>query len=53
MRPATIAVLLALATGSRPAPEFPTADRRSWIGEPVGWRSLRGHVVLLDVWTFG
>jgi hypothetical protein len=35
-----------------PAPRFPT-DPARWIGAPVTWESLRGRVVLLDVWTFG
>jgi len=38
---------------SVPAPGFPNADPRRWIGTPATWASLRGHVVLLDVWTFG
>jgi hypothetical protein len=36
-----------------PAPPFPTADPAGWIGTPATWESLRGRVVLLDVWTFG
>jgi hypothetical protein len=35
-----------------PAPRFPT-DQARWIGTPPTWESLRGRVVLLDVWTFG
>ena len=34
------------------APPFPT-DPARWIGTPPTWESLRGRVVLLDVWTFG
>jgi hypothetical protein len=34
-------------------PPFPTADPDRWIGTPAAWESLRGRVVLLDVWTFG
>jgi hypothetical protein len=34
------------------APPFP-ADPARWIGTPPTWESLRGRVVLLDVWTFG
>jgi hypothetical protein len=34
------------------APPFP-ADPARWIGTPQTWDSLRGQVVLLDVWTFG
>jgi hypothetical protein len=36
-----------------PAPRFPTSDPARWIGAPAAWESLRGRVVLLDVWTFG
>ena len=35
-----------------PAPRLPT-DATRWIGTPATWESLRGRVVLLDVWTFG
>ncbi len=54
-----LAVVLAIASHqvrgeSAPiAPPFPTADPARWIGTPQTWESLRGHVVLLDVWTFG
>jgi thiol-disulfide isomerase/thioredoxin len=41
------------ASSGRPAPEFPTTDPSRWVGEPVTLASLRGKVVLLDVWTFG
>jgi hypothetical protein len=34
------------------APPFP-GDPARWIGTPPTWDSLRGQVVLLDVWTFG
>ena len=34
------------------APPFPT-DPARWIGAPATWESLRGRVVVLDVWTFG
>jgi thiol-disulfide isomerase/thioredoxin len=34
------------------APPFPSARAADWIGTPVSWESLRGRVVLLDVWTF-
>lgn len=43
------------AAGSTPypaAPPFPTARGADWIGPPATWESLRGRVVLLDVWTF-
>jgi thiol-disulfide isomerase/thioredoxin len=40
-------------TAVRPAPEFPTLSRDRWVGDPVSLASLRGKVVLLDVWTFG
>jgi|KBSSwiStaDraftv2_1062776.scaffolds.fasta_scaffold60439_3 thiol-disulfide isomerase/thioredoxin len=35
-----------------PAPPFPSARAADWIGPPASWESLRGRVVLLDVWTF-
>src|SRR5712691_2501963 len=35
------------------APRFPNADPLHWIGTAATWESLRGRVVLLDVWTFG
>jgi thiol-disulfide isomerase/thioredoxin len=35
-----------------PAPPFPSARAADWIGTPASWESLRGQVVLLDVWTF-
>jgi len=35
-----------------PAPPFPSARAADWIGTPASWESLRGRVVLLDVWTF-
>ena len=35
-----------------PAPPFPSARAADWIGTPASWETLRGHVVLLDVWTF-
>ena len=35
------------------APEFPTQDPKRWIGPPQSLKALRGHVVILDVWTFG
>ncbi len=34
------------------APALPV-DPKVWIGAPQSWASLRGQVVLLDVWTFG
>ena len=52
-------VLLAGASPAQPfadpplAPPFPTADPSRWLGTPPSWPSLRGRVVLLDVWTFG
>ena len=51
-------VVLAPALGAGPsweprkAPPLPT-KRAEWIGVPPSWESLRGHVVLLNVWTFG
>lgn len=35
------------------APDFPSTDARSWIGEPQTWKALEGKVVILDIWTFG
>jgi hypothetical protein len=52
---ASILAGLTSAGGSSPtpaAPPFP-ADPARWIGTPPTWESLRGRVVLLDVWTFG
>jgi hypothetical protein len=39
-------------SGRAAAPPFPS-DPARWIGTPPTWESLRGRVVLLDVWTFG
>ena len=41
------------STGGIPAPEFPDLRARSWAGAPASMASLRGKVVLLNVWTFG
>lgn len=49
---ATLAPVAARAAGT-PAPPFPTTAREAWIGEPATWQTLRGKVVLLEVWTFG
>jgi hypothetical protein len=35
------------------APPFPSARPADWVGAPATWESLRGNVVLLEVWTFG
>jgi thiol-disulfide isomerase/thioredoxin len=45
-------VRAATAAAARPAPPFPSSRSRDWIGAPADWPSLRGKVVLLDVWTF-
>jgi hypothetical protein len=45
--------LALLVTGLAAAPAFPSQDPAAWIGPPQSWRSLRGKVVVLDVWTFG
>ena len=37
----------------RTAPEFPSLAASSWAGTPTSMASLRGRVVLLNVWTFG
>jgi hypothetical protein len=48
----------AVATDSRPAPEFPGQEASRWINsKPLkmtgnGENGLRGNVVLLNVWTF-
>src|SRR5258708_21952005 len=46
------APLTAAEGGGPPAPPFPSARAADWIGAPASWESLRGRVVLLDVWTF-
>jgi hypothetical protein len=38
---------------SVPAPPFPSTRNADWVGTPATWETLRGRVVLLDVWTFG
>lgn len=36
------------------APDFPTRDPQSWINSaPLSISGLKGHVVLIDVWTYG
>ena len=60
MERTAIAALLALGllacgmaqAAPRPAPPLPKQPK-SWVGAPQSWEGLRGHVVLLDVWTFG
>ena len=60
VRLAVLAALAATASpargatgkGAPPAPPFPSARASDWIGTPASWESLRGRVVLLDVWTF-
>jgi thiol-disulfide isomerase/thioredoxin len=54
---AVLAAVLPRALGAveraaPPAPPFPSARASDWIGTPASWASLRGRVVLLDVWTF-
>ncbi|HUG51968.1 MAG TPA: hypothetical protein VMR21_00130 [Vicinamibacteria bacterium] len=57
--PLAAGILLAGAASVEPlarpplAPPFPTAEPSRWVGTPPTWESLRGRVVLLDVWTFG
>ena len=41
------------ASEARVAPEFPSLDPKAWAGPPTSLASLRGRVVLLNVWTFG
>jgi len=53
---AAIVVLAAVACAEAKAPHappFPSASAAHWIGAPPTWESLRGRVVLLDVWTLG
>ena len=39
---------------ARLAPEFPRDDAAGWINSPpLRMQSLRGRVVVLDIWTFG
>jgi hypothetical protein len=36
------------------APEFAHMETADWINSaPLSMKGLRGHVVVLDVWTFG
>ena len=37
----------------RTAPEIPSLAAENWAGSPVSLASLRGRVVVLNVWTFG
>jgi thiol-disulfide isomerase/thioredoxin len=60
---AVIAFLSLGAQGGKPgsvgghegqrAPEIPNLDPSAWAGPPASLASLRGRVVLLNVWTFG
>jgi hypothetical protein len=53
---ASLAILFASSTRSahyEKAPEFPSQNAKDWIGTPQSLKGLRGHVVILDVWTFG
>src|SRR5712691_4799487 len=43
----------ASSTAERIAPEFPSLEASSWSGPPTSLASLRGKVVLLNVWTLG
>ena len=51
-----VALAVALEAGGswepRRAPPLPV-NPADWIGVPPSWESLRGHVVLVNVWTFG
>ncbi|HEV8120027.1 MAG TPA: hypothetical protein VGQ67_03460 [Candidatus Polarisedimenticolia bacterium] len=39
---------------ARPAPEFAHIEAADWLNSaPLSMKGLRGHVVVLDVWTFG
>jgi hypothetical protein len=50
-----IALVAALSLAeARPAPDFPHRQAADWLNSaPLTMKSLRGKVVLLDVWTFG
>ncbi len=38
---------------ARPAPEFPKVAAERWLNSPpLKMASLRGKVIMLDVWTF-
>lgn len=51
---ALLAALGLVAGDAAPAaPPFPSGAASAWIGPPRSWESLRGKVVVLDVWTFG
>ena len=42
------------ASGAPPAPAFTHTRAKDWINSPpLTLRDLRGHVVLVDFWTFG
>ena len=46
------------SSDARPAPEFPSRETASWVGLPPGApaptiASMRGQVVLMNLWTFG
>ena len=39
--------------GVRPAPAFTHTRAEDWLNsKPLNWESLRGQVVIVDVWTF-
>ena len=41
-------------TGGRKIPEFPRREPAHWINSmPLTLSSLRGEVVVLEIWTFG
>jgi hypothetical protein len=42
-----------VSAAGRKAPPFPAAGAEAWIGAPQRLDTLRGKVVLLDVWTYG
>ena len=41
------------ANGVRPAPAFTHTGAEDWLNsKPLSWESLRGQIVIIDVWTF-
>ena len=50
---AAVAPTVAPSGRSHPVPEFTQADPAAWLNSPpLTWEALRGHVVVLEFWTF-